>query len=168
MIRRVEPPFDGADEGLHVFVPGMMGAGVFVSLGLLLADWLHQLGKGRGRHRRVQLAAGATAMQTVRTPTIEGADSRGGLRSRMTYALVGAASLGLGLYVLVGSFWNFWNPDGWARAIGWLWAVSTAVALGFTALGIVLGALVLRWPQIPSYALPLLRRTPLGSAPERT
>lgn len=159
-----------------VFVPGMLGAGLLVSTGLLLSDAFAKLrgqdAASRAAHRRAALIARdvlrPTAAATPPAPPTA-------LRRPGVYWVIGIAGIALGVYGLIGSFWNFWNasPDlQWSEHIAWLWAVLTIAALAMIALGIACVMLARQREGAPAALLPLLlttplgRRAPRGSAPE--
>ena len=58
--------FDDLDEDrLHVFVPGAMGAGILLSIGILLSDACRRLGGQQLVERRIAATAGAVASSVV-------------------------------------------------------------------------------------------------------
>jgi hypothetical protein len=155
-------------DRLHVFVPGILGAGILISIGILLADLVGRLRGDRGTRRRQALVARTAAVAVLRAG---GAPVEGpavvGTRSRRAYLLAGASWLALGLYVTVGSFWNYWNPEDEFRGWAWLWAGSWLVAATFVWVGVVAVTLAIHWPRAPWWCRSLIRRTPLGQPPQR-
>lgn len=159
---------DDPTESLHVFVPGLMGAGVLLSVGIMITDALHRLRGGRGARRQAELVAWFVASDVVRSVHREAQlDPAVGLRRRVTYVVNAALFLGLGVYGLIGSFWNYMNPvdDGWVEGIAWVWALSFVVVAGLLSLGGVLAFIAWRHPNVPSWARRFLARTPIGVAP---
>lgn len=154
---------DFEPDHLNVFVPGVMGAGVLVSIGILISDAVRRVGGGRGPERQAGIVAESLVKEFARSVHAPGGFTQG-LRSRMTYSISAIAFIGIGVYGLIGSFWNFINPvdAGWAEDIAWLWAVSTVVALTLIGLGVLTGLLAIRYPAVPWYVYGLLFRTPLG------
>lgn len=153
----------------HVFVPGLMGAGVLVSFALLVADLLQRVRGRRSARRERDLVAWQITRDVVRSVHREDAlDPRVGLRSRRTYWYAAAVFVGLGLYGLAGSSWNFVNPvdDGWVEDIAWVWAVSVVVVAGLLCIGVVLAVIAWRYPDVPAWARRFLARTPIGVSPD--
>lgn len=151
--------------GLHVFVPGIMGAGVLMSLGILVSDLLRRLHGSTGQRREVQLTAWYLTRDVARSVHREQRmDPRVGLRSRRTYGLLAVVFLGLGAYGLVGSFWNYVNPvdQGWVEDIAWVFAVSALAAGGLLTTGAVLASIAWQHPAVPPWIRRVLARTPLG------
>jgi hypothetical protein len=139
------------DDGLHVFVPALMGVGMIVSGILVIADWVHGL-LPNGRVRRKQnIASGARGL-VLSVAQAAGHDLAGPdfhareWRSRLAYALwvgvfvvVGAMALLVGLLAFnddAGLFYR--NP--WMVGIG----VGTAAVLGLVALQLLFFAIVHR------------------------
>lgn len=149
-----------------VFVPGLMGAGILLSAGVLLADGIRRLLPNRGVRRRIVIARGVHSVVAgvARAAGHEAATRellRREPRPRWVYVLVGAALGALaGLVIRAGL-------DGYTGAgtlQGNPWPISAGIIAG-TALGLAaslsftLGALGGRLP-------PPLRRlvvsTPVG------
>lgn len=159
---------DDPTQSLHVFVPGLMGAGVLLSVGIMITDVLHRLRGGRGARREAGLVAWFVASDVVRSVHREQRlDATVGLRRRTTYVVNAALFLGLGVYGLIGSFWNYANPvdEGWVEDIAWLWALSLMAVAGLLALGGVLAFIGWRYTSVPSWARVFLARTPIGATP---
>lgn len=164
--RRRRTWLDGFEpDSLNVFVPGVMGAGILVSIGILISDAVRRLGGGSGPQRQASIVAGSVVQEFAQSVHAQAVMVRG-LRSRLTYAISAVALIGIGVYGLVGSFWNFVNPvdSGWVEDIAWVWALSTVAALTLIALGALTGLLALGYPAVPWYAYPLLARTPILSS----
>lgn len=129
---------DDPMESLHVFVPGLMGAGILLSVGIMVSDVLQRLRGGRGARREVELVARSVVSDVARSVHREHhLDPAVGLRRRTTYMAYAALFLGLGVYGLIGSFWNYINlvDDGYVEGIAWVWALSFAAVAGLFALG---------------------------------
>lgn len=149
---------------LNVFVPGVMGAGILVSLGALIFDAARKLGPTRPGGRQDQLAARAVATTTVAPAGTEVPSTA--QRSRLTYLLVAIGFGGTGGYVLVGSFWNYVNPSpgqNWVEDIAWLWGLSTVAALAFLGIGATAALLALKVRRLPVLAVSMWAATPLAS-----
>ncbi len=135
--------FDDHDEDrLHVFVPGAMGAGILLSIGVLLSDAYRRLGGQRLARRRIATSARAVAAGVV------GADDTApvvpvGVRHPRVYVMVVAAGVGLAALLLSGATWNYFNPNGYVNDIAWLWAGGVVTAIFFA-----------RVAHIAAYAVP--------------
>lgn len=168
---RVRTLADDVDpDGLHVFVPGIMGAGVLMSLGILVGDLVRRLSGGAGRQREIELTAWYLTRDVARSVHRERRlDSSVGLRPRRTYAVLALLFLGVGVYGLVGSFWNYVNPvdQGWVEDIAWVFALSVLAAGLLLVTGGVLALIARRHPAVPPWARRILARTPLGITPSR-
>lgn len=117
-----------------VFVPTAIGAGLITSLLLAVTDLLSQLKSERQRRRSVSILSASTAAVTVGRSLDEA--SRVGLRSRRLARWVGLVVGGLGVYGLIGSFWNYWNSDDMFHEIAWIWTLSWLASLAFFAVGL--------------------------------
>ena len=153
----------GDDVGIDrfgVFVPTIMGAGVVMSVLLLLSDATTKLQGSRRRERRTAISARNVALDTAGDVVPEEA-ADGSVRrwSNRAYLAIGSALGGLAVYGLIGSFWNYWNPVHPWRHIAWIWALSTAIGLTLLWSGIVVLALALR-PDDPP---PASRRVLVGT-----
>lgn len=154
--------------GLHVFVPGLMGAGVLVSVGMLLTDAISRIRGNAGAQRVREVTASYITADVLRAVHREQeVDVTGAVRSRRSYLVGAVLFLALGMYGLVGSTWNYINPidDGWVEDIAWVWAVSLLVVAALLYLGVVL--LMMAWchPDVPVWARRFLVHTPIGGAP---
>lgn len=155
-------------DSLHVFVPGIMGAGLLMSLGILAGDLLRRVHGGASRRREVHLTAWYLTRDVVRSVHRERRlDPAVGLRSRRTYVVLALLFLGIGVYGLVGSLWNYFNPvdQGWVEDIAWVLVVSMLAAGTLLATGAMLAFIAWRHPSLPPWARRLLVRTPLGVTP---
>lgn len=168
--RRIETVADDLAKGTNVFVPSIMGAGVLLSLGVMIADFVKKLKGDRGRIREVELVADYIAEDVLRSIHREDRiPVDRGLRSRRTYLLLAAGFVGLTLYGFIGSFWNYINPvdDGWVEDIAWIWAVSLVALASLLTVGVALAVIAWRYPEVPAWARRLLAFTPIGTAPGR-
>jgi hypothetical protein len=161
---------DDTEKGTSVFVPSIMGVGVLLSLGILVADGVNKVRGDRGKVRERQLISGYIAGDVLSSVHDEDSSERGarGLRSRSTYVFAALVFIVIGVYGLFGSFWNYINPvdDGWVEDIAWVWAVSLLAVGGMLALGLLLGYIALVYPTVPSWLRRFLARTPIGVAPK--
>lgn len=160
---------DDTEKGTNVFVPGIMSAGVLLSLGIVIADFVNKVRGDEGARRQRELVASYVTGDVLRSiHREEEIPVEAGLRSRRTYFLLAFFFVGLGIYGFIGSFWNYINPidDGWVEDIGWVFSVSLIAVTGLLSVGFVLLWIVFRYPDIPSWARPFVARTPIGSAPD--
>ncbi|NIV49571.1 MAG: hypothetical protein GWN46_23620, partial [Gammaproteobacteria bacterium] len=135
--------FDDYDEDrLHVFVPGAMGAGILLSIGILLSDAYRRVGGHRFAQRRTAATARAVAAEVV-----GGHDATAvvpvGFRHPRVFVMVVAGGVGLAALLLPGATWNYFNPNGYINDIAWLWAG-----------GVVTGIFFARVAYIAAYAVP--------------
>jgi len=146
--RRPDPVID---EGLHVFVPALMGVGMIVSGILVIADWVNNLLPNGRMRRKQQIAAGAKGV-VVSVAQAAGHDVAGPnfhqreWRPRWTYmaavvfvVAIGATALAAGLLAFnddAGLFYR--NP--WMVGLG----VGTASVLGLVSLQLLFFATVHR------------------------
>jgi hypothetical protein len=159
---------DADPFALRVFVPGIMGTGLLVSLVVLVHDAVRRVSRGQTHRRHAGVAANhVAAAAAAATGTTEPPRLDVGLHSRRTYGLLAAAFLSGGMYTLVGSFWNFVDVP-WASDIAWIWAVSMIIGLSLNWIGAAAAAVMLCWPTPPAFVWPLIRRTPLGADVKRS
>ncbi len=129
---------------LNVFIPGAIAGGFLVSLALLVGDAVRKLTGGTGADREVEMTSAALADE-VRMGTGAAAQAGRGLRPRAAYGIAGGVALGIGLGALPGSTWNFFNPSGYARDVGWAWALSLVAIVGLLYVGAQLMRLAPEW-----------------------
>ncbi len=147
--RRHRSWVDDVDPGgLNVFIPGALASGFLVSLFLLAGDALRSVRGDSGNRRLVEVTAEAIVGDVRSGPGTHRRISTG-LRERWVYGLVGGASLGVAAIVIPGASWNFLNPDGYARHVAWVAAVSALGALAFLALGVQTMRVAPKW--LPSF-----------------
>jgi MFS family permease len=139
------------DEGLHVFVPALMGVGMIVSGILVIADWVHNLLPNGRVRRKQEIASGAKGV-VMSVAEAAGYDMVGPdyhsreWRPRWAYAAgvalfgaIGAGALIAGLLAFnddAGLFYR--NP--WMVGLG----VGTAGVLGLLSLQLLFFAVVHR------------------------
>lgn len=135
--------FDDLDEDrLHVFVPGAMGAGILLSIGILLSDACRRLGGQQLVERRIAATAGAVASSVVGGRDATPAPPAG-FRHPRVFVMVVAGAAGLAALLLPGATWNYFNPNGYINDIAWLWAG-----------GVVTGIFFARVAYIAAYVVP--------------
>jgi hypothetical protein len=121
-------------DTLSVFIPGALASGFLISIGLLVGDAFRKVRGDAGTDGRVR-HTGAAVADEVRTGADASRRTRSGLRPRPVYGVVSAISFALVIIVVPGATWNFVNPEGYISDIGWIWAVSLLLVLGFMVLG---------------------------------
>ena len=134
-------------DTLSVFIPGALASGFLISIGLLVGDAFRKVRGDAGTDRRVR-HTGAAVADEVRTGADASRRTRSGLRPRPVYGDVSAISFALVVIVVPGATWNFVNPEGYISDIGWIWAVSLLLVLGFVVLGFQTLRLAPEWLPI--------------------
>lgn len=136
---------DGIDpDGLFVFIPGAIASGFLISLGLLAGDAYRGIRGDSGNRRRIQ-NSGAVIADEIRDGAGAGRRATHGLRRHSVYGVVGLGSLALVTLGFPGATWNFLNPVGYISDIGWIWALSLLIIVGFAVLGVQTLRLAPRW-----------------------
>lgn len=164
--------FGGSDDAFEgfdvdrpmVFVPAIMSVGLIFSVVTLVRDVFHWTG-GRARERRTKIEAGAALSQLVGEPEPSPDDL--GVLSRPAYLISAIVLVGGAAYVAIGSTANFMRDEGYVRDIGWLLALSLALALALGFLGGVSLAVLRSWPHPPLWTFQPLRTAPLTTTPGR-
>ena len=149
-----------------VVVPAVLGVGLIFTLMTLAYDAVHRLLARRRFERRPEVEGQATG-ELVTGGWQAAADDQTGLRSRWTYLLVGSACLGMGIYLTIGAWANFFGATWWSENIAWIAVLIQVAALGFGAVGVYSLAIGLRYAHPPIWARPALARTALGRVPHR-
>jgi len=160
---------DLVDPGrTHVFVPSVMGAGILVSLGILLGDLRRALfGKAGMARRDIRVRRAAHAL-VVPVAAAIGAELpppprvRLRLRSRWVYAELSVVTLILALYIGIGSTENYTNRGGYIEGVVWIEALALGVTFFFLALTGVMAVIAVRYPVVPRLFRPVIDHTPLG------
>ncbi|MFQ5966361.1 MAG: hypothetical protein ACE5MI_01980 [Acidimicrobiia bacterium] len=135
---------DLEEDRLHVFVPGAMGTGLLLSLGLLLSDVYRRAGGQQLAERRVELTARAAGTDVVGGPGTSLAEP-GGMRRSWIYVVVTFAALGLVAWLIPGATWNYFNPGGYIEGKAWIWAISVLAIMFFAFVGITVALAAPRW-----------------------
>ncbi len=130
--------------GLFVFIPGAIASGFLISLGLLAGDAYRGVRGDSGNKRRVSIS-GAVIADEVRDGAGAGRSATHGLRSPAVYGVVGLVSFALVALGIPGATWNFLNPVGYISDIGWIWALSLLLIIGFGIVGFQTLRLAPRW-----------------------
>ncbi len=153
------------DDDRHVFVPMVLGAGIVVSVVLLLSDAVAAL---RGRnHGRLRARRRSLLVARDLAEPIGGAKPPPATRLRMrgTYSMIGVAVAAFAVYVLVGATWNYWDPYRrvqWSEGVAWLWLTISLCGLAAVAGGAVVLRLATRHRRCTTLLLPWVLDTPLG------
>jgi len=130
--------------GLFVFIPGAMASGFLISMGLLVGDAFRRVRGDAGTDRRVRIT-GAAVADEVRAGAGASRRTETGLRPRPIYGAVSAVAFTLVVATIPGATWNFMNSTGYISDIGWIWAVSLLLVLGFAILGVQTFRLAPEW-----------------------
>lgn len=153
---------------MHVFVPSIMGVGILASLAILVADGLRALSPRRSaarrralaRRRAVAMVAPLAAAIGLPPPTLP--PERRQLRSRRSYAALSVLSVGMSLYVAVGSTANYQRSGGYLEGVVWMQVLAMSASLFFLGIGVVAIAVALRYPAGPRWAHAVVDHSPLG------
>ncbi len=146
--RRTDPV---RDDGLHVFVPALMGVGMIVSGILVIADWLQGL-LPNGRVRRKQLVASGAKGVVVSVAQAAGYDIAGPdfhareWRARWAYAGWVAVFASIGSVALLVGLLAFNDDAGLFYRNPWMVGIGTGTAgvLGLVSLQLLFFAAVHR------------------------
>jgi hypothetical protein len=172
MIARQRDTSDWAGDGLNVFVPGLMGAGILLSGAILVSDGVRKLLPSRGVRRKLNVVRG------VRRIVVDMAEAAGmsieernlvrrERRSAWLYVFITSAVMPVAF--LVGRWgFNAFNSTGSAlegNAMAIVYGVFGSLVLA--SVGLAAATLILPRLSPPGPVAWLLRRTPLGrlSAP---
>ena len=140
--------------GLFVFIPGAIASGFLISLGLLAGDAYRGVRGDSGNRRRVSIN-GAVVADEVRDGAGAGRRSNHGLRRSGVYGIVGLVAFALVALGIPGATWNFLNPVGYISDIGWIWALSLLLVIGFGIVGFQALRLAPQWLPLTVIALGL-------------
>jgi hypothetical protein len=160
---------------LNVFVPGLMAAGILMSMAMLIADGAKRLWPSRGHRARLialdRLAAGRVSdlesiglgvapvpKQVVRTP-----------RNATTSAAIAFVSLSAALGIARTTIGLYTARTGELAGRGWTLSLGIGLASAFASFGIVALLLALtRGRTRRPWLLIAARRWPLGQLPAPT
>ncbi len=162
--RRPVDPFSGVDrDSLMVFVPAIMSVGVLFSIASLVRDAIGRTTR-RTRDRRIALETVSTVNdlldRSVSAPTELGLLSRSSYVVAATAASVTAVAIpAAAIPLYAGSA----DGGGW----GWLLALGLSVTVAVVLIGAACAAVAYRWPDAPSWTMPVLRGLPLTHHPTR-
>jgi len=152
--------------GLFVFIPGALAGGFLISVGLLVGDAVRKLRGNAGTDRRVR-HTGAAMAEEIRAGAGASRRTEAGLRPRAVYGAVSSISFALVVLVVPGATWNFFNPGGYIQNVGWIWAISMLLVLGFAILGVQTIRLAPEWLPgiVAALGAGLALRFALGNEP---
>lgn len=161
---------DLGDSGtLQVFVPSIMGAGILVSLAVLVGDLVRVLNpranpaRRRALLRRRALPLVVPLAEALGLPPPELPRLRRRLRSRRFYLALFAVSVTLSLYVAIGSTANYLRAGGYVEGVLWLEMLAMSASLFFLGVGVAAGVLTVRYPLAPGWARAVVDHSPLGA-----
>ena len=159
-------------DGLNVFVPGLMGAGILLSGAILVSDGVRKLLPSQGVRRRLNVVRGVRRIvvdlaEAAGTTIEERNLIRRERRSGWLYLLVTLSTLPLA-YIVARWGFNAYGSTGSTlegNAMALFYGLSAAVVLG--AVGLVTATLIPPRLTPPRFICWLVSRTPLGrlSAP---
>lgn len=153
---------------IAVFVPSLMGVGLLVSVGIVVADLARRFLPGtaarrlRARHRRALALVTPLADALGRAPPELPPMSRT-KRHRLTYIVVAFVAAALSVYVSVGATANYLREGGYVEGLLWLEVLSLAASTAFLMVSAVAVLVVLRYDSLPRWTSRLVRATPLGA-----
>lgn len=156
----------GGEPMLAVFVPGLMGAGILVSGGILLVDGIRKLMPNRGVRRQVVVAQGvrgvvAGVARAAGFEVREGDLFQRDLRSRWAYLALSLGLLGVAAVIIRAGVAAFVHHG---TLHGNPWAIGLGLGLGipFLLAGGLASTIAARYRRSPGSLLRLVRRTWLG------
>lgn len=147
---------------LFIFVPALMSVGFVFWVSALVRDQLDRR-RVHSIERRAEEAGRESAAIVRGTPAKPAARSSSDYRrlNLLAALLFG----GLSLYVAIGAIGNYTRRDGYVHDIGWLLALSLAIAASFAAVGIAFAMVSLQWPRLSPRARRVVARTPITPGP---
>ncbi len=175
MTRVRERWFGAFDEdlfaGTNIIVPSLMGAGIVMSLAILLGDIAHRLRPGA---RVGQTAAAGRRAAELVAPIAEAIGEappelpriRRPLRRRRFYLVLLFVMGVLGLYILVGSITNYLTPGLPGSGEDLFLVAGVLTALAFLGVAAASFAISYGFPVIPRWVEPLIDHSVLGVVPQ--
>lgn len=160
------------DDGLGVFVPGLMATGILASIGMFVWDGVRRVIPDFGRRQRAatsalhtsgrvsDLTAVTLGQPPLATPTPRARRSRGIalLLALASFVAAGTlASLTLAAYLA---------NEGRLAGRGWTLSAGFAVVAGFVTLGLVWLISALADERVPKWIAALNAHWPIGALPD--
>lgn len=152
---------------LAVFFPALMGVGILVSGGVLLADYIRRLMPSRGRHRLYRItvgaygvvaAAAAAAGIAVTTPDLVSRERR----PRWVYLAASIGSVVAAILVIAATMAAHNDVRGLFYRSAWMVGIAIGVGGSLILAALLLAFLVLFYHRLPRAVASLVRRSPLG------
>ncbi|HSR14686.1 MAG TPA: hypothetical protein VLL51_02995 [Gemmatimonadales bacterium] len=151
---------------LAVFLPGIMGAGIVLSVVILVADALRRVLPSGSERRSAAVARGvdelvARTAQAASRPIAPRAEPARDLRSRTFYALLATLTAMAAAYLINGGVAVYTGEGGLAGnpwPLGW--GVGTGATLGLVSLGASIVAVVHH--RLPSPLRRFIAGSPIG------
>lgn len=160
----VHDVFSGVDtDRLMVFVPAIMSVGLVFSVATIIRDAFRWSGRRAGE-RRADLEAEIVVSRLLGH---EPAPEDVGMLPRPAYLAGAIVLVGGAAYIAIGSTANFLRDGGYVSDIGWLLALSLALAVILGFLGAVSLTVYRTWPRLPWWTVGPLRTAPLTVTPSR-
>jgi phosphohistidine swiveling domain-containing protein/urease gamma subunit len=155
---------DGGELG--VFIPGLMGAGILISILLVLADGARKIIPSSGDRKRAEIALGvygivSGAAHAAGRDVSPSARPHHDLRSRWAFALLAAASIMFGVLAFRGGV-DLHQSQGTLEGNGW--PLASGIGLAITAFLFAMPAILvaLLYNRIPGPVRRLVAATPMG------
>jgi hypothetical protein len=165
---------DDADDGLHVFVPGLMVTGILVSMGMLISDGVKKVAPSRGHRARaiaiekkvrgriadltsVGLGVAPAAARIDRVP-----------RRRRKSALLAAVASAISVAIVSMTIDVYEDSMGTLDHRGWTLTAGFLIAAIPAALGIAWLAGALYKSERPEWLRRLQGMWPIGELPDLT
>jgi hypothetical protein len=156
-----------------VFVPSVMGAGILVSVAILVGDSFRRvLPKTRALRQHHLIDRDAVALVTPiarslgleppHTPVLRQ------VRSRRTYLIVAFVAAATSLYVGIGSTFNFLRPGGYLEGHVWVQVLALTASVGFFAVAVAALVLAVQGTALRPSTRWLVEHTPLGAIRDDT
>lgn len=155
---------DGGELG--VFIPGLMGAGILISILLVLADGARKIIPSSGDRKRAEIALGvygivSGAAYVAGRGVSPSARPQHGLRSRWAFALLAAASIAVGILAIRGGI-DIHQSQGTLEGNGWPLAAGIGLAAAAFLFAIPAILVSLLYNRIPDPVRRIVASTAMG------
>jgi membrane-associated phospholipid phosphatase len=147
---------------LMIFVPAVMSVGLLFSAATVIRDLLRRSGS-QARDRRTAIESSFVLHRLLDDDQPE--PNEIGALTRPSYLITALVLVGGAAYLTIGATANFLRDGGYVSDIGWLLAVSLALAAFVGFLGGVSLVVFWSWPTPPRWTLGSLRTAPLTVMP---